>query len=173
MKKAFKYFLSVLILSGVVLYSGCGGNNGGGEEDPQTEQQKAAESLSDGSPWTVSAIDSKPSADVDATELLSLSMTFNITGTGSEIVPSAFSASGAANFVSTQGTSSWDWASSTETNTSTITITDASISQFTNVSFSPNVDDPTAVTMSFTVANTGGRMQGIVGDYTITLSPAN
>lgn len=164
--KEIKYFLSVIILSGIVLYSGCGGGEDG---TPLTDQQKAAQSLAEGSPWSVSNVSSKPSADVDVTELENLSLSFGITGTESEIAPGIFSASGAPNFITTTS-ASWSWAGS---GIGTISISGSSVSQFTNVSLSPNIDNPTSLTLSFTVQNAGGRTQGIVGDYTIQLDPNN
>lgn len=164
--KEFKYILSVIILSGIVLYSGC---NGGEDGTPLTEQQKAAQSLAEGSPWSVTLVSSKPDPAVDVTELENLTLSFAITGTDSDIAPGTFVASNAPNFI-TASSASWSWAG---TGISTINLTGASIAQFTNVSLSPNIDAPTKLTLSFSVQNADGRTQGIVGDYTIELEPNN
>lgn len=166
--KEFKYILSAILIAGVVLYSGCGGSDGG---ESLTEQQKAAQSLATNNPWQVSNINSTPSQDVDASELNNLILSFGITGTGSEIAPGPFSATGAPNFITSQTDADWSWSGS---GISTITVSNASIQQFTNVSMSPDIDNPTELILSFTVQqNSGGRTLGIEGPYTIVLEPAN
>ena len=138
-------------------------------QKPLTDQQVAAKALAEGSPWGVSAVISKPDPAVDVTELENLTLTFGVTGTGSDLAPGDFTANGAPNFF-TATSASWSWAGS---GLSTINIVGTtSISQLSNVSFSPSVENISKLTLTFTVQHSGGRIQsGIVGDYTIELIP--
>ncbi|MFW5760018.1 MAG: hypothetical protein ACOCXH_03440, partial [Cyclobacteriaceae bacterium] len=136
--KEIKYILSIIIISGIVLYSGCGGNGG---ETPLTEQQTAAQALADGSPWTITDVSSAPVDDVS--ELESLELSFLTSGSGNDLAPDTFIAGGAPNFI-TATSASWSWAGS---GISTISLSGASIEQFTNVSMSPNINDPTQLTL--------------------------
>lgn len=156
----------MIIISGVVLYSGCGGNGG---ETPLTEQQTAAQALADGSPWTVTEVSAKPQGVDDVSELENLQLSFLTSGSGSDLVPDTFIAEGAPNYI-TATSASWSWAGS---GISTISLSGASIEQFTNVSMSPNINDPTQLTLSFEVQSNEGRTLGIVGNYTIVLAPSN
>lgn len=160
--KKLRILLASIAIGGLFFFANCGGG-----DDPVelTDQQKAAKALNEGSPWTVQSIDNAPD-NVNASALENLTLTFGITGTEAEIAPDAFAASGAEDFISTQGSASWSWSGG---GTSTMAISGASISQFTSVSFDPDVENPSSVTLSFTVSAPGGRIQGIAGDYTITI----
>ena len=164
--KTIKYALAALLMSSLLLYANCGGDNGNGEEE-LTDQQKAAQSLNNGSPWGVSEITQSPD-NVDVTALNSLKLTFNITGTDSDIAPGDFSATGADDFISTSSSSSWRWSGGT----STIALTDvAPINQLTGIQFTPGIENPTSVTLSFDIPAPGGRTKGLTGQYTVVLQP--
>jgi len=159
--KEIKYILSLLIIAGTVFYSSCGG---GGEDNPLSDQQKAARSLQNGSPWTVDEITQDPRSAPDG-ELANLSLVF---GTGEDFTPGSFTATGAANYVSTAGTSTWSWSGS---GTGTIALSDVSIDQFTNVTYSPDIDNPTQITVTFNISdNSGGKVSGLVGGYTVVFN---
>lgn len=158
--KKIHYILSLLFLSFVLL--NCGGSDG---DDPAeiTDQQKAAKALKDGSPWEIASVDSKPDG-ADAEALDGLEISFGISGSGAEIVPTSFSSEGVDALESDPGaTWSWDGAS-----TSTIKLTNAFTSRLTNIQVLPNVDAPTSVKITFELSSIGGRAKG-VGEYTITL----
>jgi hypothetical protein len=158
--KEIKYILSLLIIAGTIFYSSCGG---GGDDNPLSEQQKAARALQNGSPWTVDEITNDPRGTVDG-ELANLSLVF---GTGEDFAPGTFTAAGAPNYISSVGTSTWNWAGS---GTGTITLTDASIDQFTGVTYSPGVDNATQITVTFNISDSKGKVSGLIGNYTVVFS---
>lgn len=169
MKNMMKRFKSIILLSAiisVVFFANCGDD---GDEVVLTEQQIATQSLVDGSPWTINNVTSKPDPSINTSELENLVVTFDASGSGTEIMPAGFTASGAPNFIATQSGATWSWSGDA---ISTITLNNVNISQLTSVTFAPDVENPTTLTVSFNISDTGGRIQGIVGNYTVELSAA-
>ena len=154
--------ISLLALCGLFMMS-CGG--GGGSDDPteMTEQQIAAKALKDGSPWAVASVDSKPDGS-DAEALAGLKLTFNITGSGTDTAPGSFSSTGVEGLESDPG-ATWSWSGG---GTSTITLNNGFAAELTDVEFTPGIESPTSVQVTFNVTSIGGRGKGL-GEYTVTL----
>jgi len=127
-------------------------------------QQKAAKILGEGSPWgggkeSVDVLAS-PSG-VDPTELDGLQVIFNTSGE-EDWAPTFFETSGADEYLSTNN-ATWVW---TGSGTDNISLSEASAAELTSV-----VVDEETVTFSFEVnsSNSGGRITGIEGAYTVRL----
>lgn len=131
------------------------------------EQQQATRALSEGSPWKVTEVLMKPNEEVDETPLKSLALTFGATGSGASIRPGSFTATGADNFLSAGPNATWTWPSSFTT--SRITLTDALAARITDVRFTPSIENPTSITLSFERPIPTGRTKALVGGYTIVL----
>jgi hypothetical protein len=155
-----------LLLGCLVFFTNCEKDN---ESVNLTELQKATKALSDGSPWTVSSIDSKPSgvSEQDAAALLFLKINFRLSGSGASIEPAGITASGAPDFLFTQSGATWNWVGG---NTNAISLSNSSTGQFTNIQLLPSADNPTSIKLTFVVATTGGRIGSVVGTYTVTLT---
>ena len=126
-------------------------------------QQQAAKILDEGSPWggtgNVEVLVS-PSG-VDPSELLGLQVSFSTSG-AEDWAPTFFESSGADDFLSSNN-ATWKW---TGSGTDNIELVEASVSELTSV----DVKDET-ITFSFEVnpTNSGGRILGIDGSYTVQL----
>lgn len=163
--KKLRIIISSFFVFSLLFFANCGDD---GNEITLTQQQIATQSLVDGSSWSVSNVVSKPDPGINTTELESLSITFAASGTGANITPSGISTAGAPTFLNTQSGATWSWSG---TGTSTIDLVNASVSQFTSITFTPNAENPTSLSLSFNVSESGGRTQGLVGSYTIELTP--
>jgi hypothetical protein len=166
MKKKLTYLLSILFVCSLVLLTNCDKD----DDDPAvelTEQQKAAKALADGSPWQVTTVVSKPEETTDESPLLSLELSFDVSGTEAEknIAPSSFEASSEGDFFTSENDATWAWSGS---NTSAITLTGASEAELTNIQYSPDSENPTSVTLTFELTSLGGRVKGL-GEYTVIL----
>ena len=153
----------ILIIS--IIFSLSGFYSCGGKVERSLDlQQKAAKILDEGSPWgglgNVEVLAS-PSG-VDPSELSGLQVVFDTGGSDGDWAPTDFLASGADDFLKTDN-SNWIW---TGSGTEVITLSEASVSELTSVDVSED-----AVTFTFEVSqsNSGGRISGIDGYYTVVL----
>lgn len=150
----------LLILCAFCIYwSGCGNN-----VDPLlNEQQKAAKTMQEGSPWGGAGkveVLTVPTGVLEG-DLELLSLTFGTSG-DPEWVPSSIVASGADNYFSTDN-ATWRWG--TATGTDVIGLTGASSSEFTSVEAQDQ-----QIRFSFEINSSGGRIEGIDGSYSVILS---
>jgi hypothetical protein len=152
MKKLF-YFLSLGIISGMILMAGCGD----GKDGDLTELQKQAQLLS--GTWIQQTTSQLPDG-VDPSILDALTLTFNA---DSNFNPSSFSSSGAPDFFSTSGTSSWAFSGSSTTSLILSGVTP--VSDLTIVSLSAN-----ALTVRFTLSTGSLRVTSLEGEYTVELT---
>lgn len=166
MKKLLSLIV-IALLGNLLLFTSCKDDGGEGpdEEEELTAQQIAAKSLSDGSPWKVSSVDSKPNEEIDDQQLMSLTLDFGVSGSGTDLAPSDFSATGAGDFLNSDASATWSWSGN---GTSTIELTNASTNQLTNVTFTPDAENPTSITLTFNVP-AGARVSEVDGSYTVTL----
>jgi hypothetical protein len=162
--KILSYLLSLLFVCSLVLITSCGKDDGDDKVE-LTDQQKAAKALSDGSPWQVTTVVSKPEEDIDETPLMSLELSFGITGSDITIAPGSFSSDSDDDFFTSESNATWAWSG---TGTSAIDLTGSSVSELTGITFSPNVENPTSITVTFVLTNLGGRAKGL-GEYTVIL----
>jgi hypothetical protein len=162
--KILSYILSLLCVCSLVVMISCDKDD---DADPvqMTAQQKTAKALADGSPWTVTTVVSKPDEDIDETPLLSMELEFETSGTETTIAPAGFDVSMDGDFITSDPGATWAW---TGAETSKITLTGASISELKDISFSPNAESPTSVTLTFNLTELGGRSKGL-GEYTVIL----
>ena len=154
-------FLSIIIIFSLTLIYSCGGN-----VTPSLDlQQKAAKILDEGSPWgglgNVEILAS-PSG-VNPSELLGLQVNFSTAGSDGDWAPTFFETSGADDFLKTEN-STWVW---TGSGTDVITLSGASVAELTSVVVA---DDAVTFTFEISQSNTGGRVSGIDGYYTIALN---
>jgi hypothetical protein len=161
--KKINYTFSLLLLCGCMAwFTACK------DDDVElNEQQKATKALSEGSPWQVTSVLVKPNEEVDETPLKSLQLTFGVTGAGASILPGSFVATGADNFLSAEPNATWTWPSSFTT--SRITLSNALTSRITDIEFSPSIENPTSITLSFERPIPNGRTKALVGGYTVVL----
>lgn len=160
--KTILFNLSLLILVSLV-FSGCKKDK---EEPKLSQQQKATQGLSSKSSWQVTSVILKPQTSIPDDDLLGLQISFNATGSGVNIAPGSFSATGAPDYLFSQSGAQWSWSG---TDLSTIALSNASTGQLTNVSLSPNYLNPTSVVISFNVSGHGSRIKDITGNYTVKL----
>lgn len=157
-------FLIALVLSAIIFgLSSCFQTT---VETKLTEQQDAADYLSIHGPWGGSGnvvVDESPNG-VDPDQLKDLLATFSNSGKP-EYNPEDFNSDGADDFLQTDN-STWDWVT---TDTDIIAITNASVSQLTGFIIDKNKK---SITFSFEKqeSNSGGRITGLTGRYTVTLS---
>jgi len=164
--KDIKLIITVFALFSLIFFANCGNND---SEVTLTAQQVATQSLVNGSPWTVSNVTNTPDPNIDIMELESMSITFAASGSGADIAPSSISVSGAPTFISAQANASWSWSGS---GTSSIMLSNVNnVTEFTSVTFAPSAENPTSLSLSFNISESGGRTQGLVGNYTIELTP--
>ena len=126
-------------------------------------QQKAAKILDEGSPWGGTGnveVLASPSG-VNPSELSGLQVGFSTSG-AEDWAPTFFESSGADDFLSSNN-ATWKW---TGSGTDNIELVEASVSELTSV----DVTDET-ITFIFEVnpTNSGGRILGIDGSYTVRL----
>jgi hypothetical protein len=161
--KKINYTFSLLMLCGCMVWlTSCG------DDDVKlNEQQQATKALSEGSPWHVTEVLMKPNEEVDETPLKSLQLTFGVTGSGASIRPGSFTATGADNFLSAGPNATWTWPSSFTT--SRITLTEAMTGKITDVEFTPSIENPTSIKLTFERPIPTGRTKALVGGYTIVL----
>jgi hypothetical protein len=165
MKKKITYLISILLVGGLVTFTGCSKDDSN-EPAQASAQQKAAKALADKSPWEVNSIVSMPDATTNVDAVKSVKFSFGITGSDATIAPSSFTASSDGNFFSTQNGAKWAW---NGTGTSTMDLTGSTINKLTKIQFSPNAEAPTSVTVTFALSTVvGGRVTGI-GEYTVEL----
>jgi hypothetical protein len=165
----FKFSLMKKIINNILLLTicaalmfSCGGDDDGGTTE-MTDQQKAAKTLKEGSPWEISSVDSKPDG-ADAEALNGLKLSFGISGTGVDIAPTTFTSTGVEALASDPGaTWSWDGGS-----VSTINLNGGFAPELTNIQFTPGIENATSIQVTFALSNIGGRRKG-VGEYTVTL----
>jgi|GEM_PF-6769763 len=162
MKKLTYQASFIILLFCIAVLSGCG------KEDAKqmTEQQRATQSLSKGSPWTVLSVDSKPDG-VDEQQLSDIQLSFGVSGSGNSIAPSTFTSSSSTGAFDSETGATWKWTGNDE---SSISISNGFVSDITDIHFNPSIDNPSSITLTFTMtkAINSGRVQGI-GKYTITL----
>ena len=157
------YCLSLFTICGLLVLTGCGKDDAE-ETKEQTDQQKAAQALKDGSPWQVTTVHSKPEGS-DEEGVLSLKVSFGISGSGLDIAPGSFDSEGAVDRLSSESNAKWAWSG---TGLTSITITDGFTSELTNIQLLPNAENPTAVKLTFALSGESGRTTGN-GEYTVTL----
>jgi hypothetical protein len=162
--KILSYIFSLLCTCSLVFIISCDKDDDGDKVE-MTAQQKAAKGLADGSPWTVTTVVSKPDEDIDETPLLSMEVEFETTGTETTTAPAGFSISMDGDYITSEPNATWAWSG---TETSKITLTGASISELKDISFAPNAESPTSVTLTFELTELGGRRNGL-GEYTVIL----
>ncbi len=160
--KILKTLISLSLVAALTLIFNCTGN----VTPSLTLQQKAAKILDEGSPWGGTGkveVLTSPSG-VDYSALLGLQISFSSSGED-DWAPTFIQASGADDFLSTDD-ATWVW---TGSGTDNITLTNASVAELTSVDVSED-----ELTFSFEVnPSSGGRVSGIDGNYTVTLTPAN
>jgi hypothetical protein len=152
--------LLVIVATGILFFSSCGGS----VTPSLSEQQKAAKTLAEGSPWggsgKVEVVDVP--TGVDPSGLAELALVFGASG-DPEWEPTSFDASGADEFLSSSN-STWKWGG---LGTAIITLENASSTELTGVDIIEQI-----ITVSFEI-NTGGganaRMVGLDGTYTVKL----
>lgn len=138
-------------------------NCGGSDTSPLNLQQKAAKIMDEGSTWGGTGnveIVASPSG-VNPDELSGLQISFKTSGPD-DWAPTFFEASGAEDFLSTNS-ATWRWVGS---GTDNIALEEASVAELTSV----DVTEET-ITFSFEVnsSNSGGRISGFDGSYTVRL----
>jgi hypothetical protein len=155
----FIYILPIVVFLTLTFFAGCGGS----VTPALTEQQKAAKTLAEGSPWgglnKVEVLDVP--TGVDPSGLSELEVVFGSSG-DSEWEPTSFVANGADEFLATSN-SSWQWGS---LGTAIIALENASSSELTGVYITEQV-----ITITFEI-NSGGsssRIEGLDGTYTVSL----
>jgi hypothetical protein len=162
--KINQYILSAIVLGGALIFSGCDKDDDADKVE-MTSQQKASKALSDGSPWTVKSVVSKPDEDIDETPLMSLELSFETTGTETTIAPGKFELSIEDDLITNDANATWAWSGA---ETSKITLTGSSISELKNIEFSPDAENPTSIKVTFELTTINGRAKGL-GEYTIEL----
>ena len=164
--KKIKYLIGIVLLGSLAFnFIACKSDDGGDPEpEDLTAQQKAAQKLSQGSAWEVASVDDAPDGleEDDYSGLLNLKVTFGVSGSGTDLAPGAFSASGANDFLASDAGATWNWSGN---GTSTIELTDASTSQLTGFTFN---SDSSAITFTFNVGSEA-RIKEVAGDFTVTL----
>lgn len=153
-----------LLLSGIIIiFIGIIASCGGKVTPSLDLQQKAAQILDQGSPWGGTGnveVLASPSG-VDPSDLLGLQLNFSTSGED-DWAPEFFDASGADDYLSTNN-STWVWSGS---GTDLITLTEASVAEFTSVDV---VEESITVTFEVNDSNSGSRITGIDGSYTLKL----
>ena len=157
--KLLSSILSLLVVFSFTLLTNCGSS----VTPSLSLQQKAAKILDEGSPWGGTGnveVSASPSG-VDPSKLTGLQVSFSTSG-AEDWAPTFFESSGADDFLSSNN-ATWIW---TGSGTDNIQLVEASVSELTSVV----VTDET-ITFSFEVnpANSGGRILGIDGSYTVLL----
>ena len=161
--KKITYSLSLLALCSVLILTACGGDDDEGTKE-LTEQQKAAKALKAGSPWIISSVDSKPDG-TDDEALAGLQMSFGTTGSDLTLAPGSFSSSGPSSELSSEAGATWAWSG---TGLTTIALDGGFTGELTDIKLNGGIENPTSVTVTFILADDGGRVGGF-GGYTITL----
>lgn len=157
--KLLRSLLSTLTVFALMLLINCGSS-----VTPSLNlQQKASKILDERSPWGGTGnveVLASPSG-VDPSELTGLQVSFSTSG-AEDWAPTFFESSGADDFLSSNN-ATWKW---TGSGTDNIELVEASVSELTSV----DVTDET-ITFSFEVnpTNSGGRILGIDGSYTVRL----
>jgi hypothetical protein len=152
MKKLY-YFLSLIIIAGMVGLTNCGDDNG---DEPLTPQQEQAQLLA--GTWNQQNTTQLPPG-VDPTILDQLTLTFNIDGNSN---PSSFSSTGAPDFFTSSGASTWAFSGSSTTSLILTGVTPVAALTINSLSASS-----LSVSFSFT---SGGRVTGLDGNYTVELT---
>lgn len=161
MIKSFRYLLAAILLSALVVYSGC---NGGDEKPKLTEEQKSTQALT--AAWGGAGkvdIDVAPNdlEEADYAELTTLKLTFNST----ENEPTTYKAEGGGDIFPAVNSGEWEWSG-----TSVIALTGGDIAQLTGFSFIPSRDNATSIKFTFHYEQPAGRVMNLTGDYTVILS---
>lgn len=153
-----------LLLSGIILIFIGFMDSCGGKVTPSLDlQQKAAQILDQGSSWGGTGnveVLASPSG-VDPSELLGLQLNFSTSGED-DWAPTFFDASGADDYLKTNN-STWIWSGS---GTDNITLSEASVAELTSVDVT---DEAITFTFEVNTSNSGGRITGIDGSYTLKL----
>ncbi len=151
--------LTILVTFSTMLLYNCGG----GAEPSLTLQQKASKIMDEGSPWggtgNVEVLASP--TGVDPAELENLQVTFKTSGPD-DWAPTFFDASGADDFLSSNN-AIWFW---TGSGTDNITLSEASVAELTSVDVT---DETVTFTFEVSASNSGGRITGFDGTYTVRL----
>ena len=154
MKKQIYFFLSLGIISGIMLMASCGDDNG---DDQLTPQQEKAQMLA--GTWTQQSTTNSP-AGVDPTILDDLTITFNVDGNWN---PTTFSSGGAPDFFATSSSSEWAFSGSS---TTSVILSDVTpVDEFTISSLTAN-----SLTISFSLSGSGARVASLDGNYTVELT---
>jgi hypothetical protein len=153
MKYIIRTFSVALLVVTTFILTNCGKD----DAEPLTEQQEATKELT--ATWGSPQIISSPVAGADGT-LEDLTLTFGATA---DFQPGSFSASGAPDYFTSTGSSTWTWGnagSSTEISLLNVTPVQAlTVEELT----------ATTLTVSFQFDNTNGRTNGI-GEYRLLLT---
>lgn len=162
--KYVRYFIALIFVGAVVLYSGCGGK--GGETPDLTEKQKAAKALSTSWGGSEAKIQITPPNNLDRVhyeQLYNLKLTFTVDNKNN---PNQFTATGGGTIFPNVSNTAWDI---TGNGPYTVSITGGQINVLNNLSFSPNRDNPTSITFKFNYTQPAGRTADISGEYTMTM----
>lgn len=157
--KFISSLFSILVIFVLALLYSCGSS----VSPSLSLQQKSAKILDEGGNWGGTGnveVLASPSGVV-ATDLENLQVSFKSSG-AEDWAPTFFEASGADDFLSTNN-ATWTW---TGSGTDNISLNEASVAELTSV----DVTEET-ITFSFEVnpSNSGGRISGIDGAYTVRL----
>jgi len=156
MNKVLNIFTLVLV-AGMFFISACGDDGGGGTEDP-TQQEIATENLVNGNPWTLTSA-TGPNGDVTAdyagTAITFTETTYSISGLPAGENPWTGATSG-----------NWDFV-----NTTNLDIT-TPITRADGLEMTANIT-ASQLTLSFTITASGGRVNGIEGDWNFRFAATN
>jgi len=155
----FIYVLLIVVILPLAFLTGCGGS----VAPALSEQQKAAKTLKEGSPW--GGLDKVEVVDVptgvDPSGLSIIEIDFDSSG-DPEWEPTSFDATGADEFLSTSN-SSWRWGS---LGTAIIALENASSTELTGVYITEQV---ITITFEINSGGNGSRTKGLDGTYTVNL----
>jgi hypothetical protein len=154
MKKPINFFMSLIIISGMMLMANCGGDD---DDDQLTPQQEQAQLLA--GTWTHQNTLNFPEG-VNPTVLDNLTLTFSIDGNKN---PTTFGSSGTPEFFAT--TSSSGWAFSGSSTTSLILSDVVPVDELTINSIAAN-----SLTLSFTLSSSGFRVASLDGNYRVEMT---
>jgi hypothetical protein len=153
MMKKLLFLLSLVIIAGLVGLTNCGDGNG---DDPLTPQQEQAQLLA--GTWTHQATALLP-AGVDPSILDQLTMTFNVDANKN---PTSFSSTGAPDFFTTSGSSTWAFSGSSTTSLILSEVSPVSALTINSLSAS-------SLTLRFSFLS-GGRIAGLDGEYIVEMT---
>ena len=141
-----------------MLFAACSSDDSG--KTKMTDQQLATRALAEGSPWSVLTVVSKP--DGTDEELLD---DFQLTFGSASGQPSSFSSTSEDLHLASDPGATWEWA---DAGVSTIILKNAFTNELVNATYTPSVEKPSTITVTFVLSGEGGRKKGL-GEYVVTL----